>query len=351
MSVLTAAEIVNFVVAAKNAGWGYVYSGQGELYTQALAQEWGNENRAGKSYDYYVNQCSRWFGKTVVDCSGLIIQAFRSKNPNYTDQTSGTLYNNCSKKGSIGSISDTPGLCVWRNGHIGVYIGHGNVVESGGTNIGVVISSLSSPATGRSWTNWGQLRDADYLLIPAPPVTTAPPSVWIGKIYKLTTPYMKDDTIARIQKILEALKCYSDKSVKIDGIYGPKTQKAVMCFQSKKSLTPDGIVGKLTAEALYAAFVEDTNGQPYDPSQETPLNSFRLSRLLKITFPYMSGDDVRDVQNALKLRSFSPGIQDGIYGVLTRNAVVSFQKQAGLNADGVVGKQTVTALGGIWTGN
>ena len=161
MSVITAPQLVDFVIGAKNEGWGYVYSGQGELYTQALAQQWGNENRAGKSYDYYVNQCSRWFGRNVVDCSGLIIQGFRSKSPNYLDQASGTLYSNCSKKGSISSIPDTPGLCVWRNGHIGLYIGNGNVIESGGTNIGVVASTIASPASGRAWTNWGQLADAD----------------------------------------------------------------------------------------------------------------------------------------------------------------------------------------------
>ena len=55
MSVITAEEIVNFVVNAKNAGWGYVYSGQGELYTPALAQAWANANRAGKSADYFLN--------------------------------------------------------------------------------------------------------------------------------------------------------------------------------------------------------------------------------------------------------------------------------------------------------
>ena len=348
MAVLKAAEIVDFVISAKNAGWGYVYSGQGELYTQALAQQWGNQNRAGKSYDYYVNQCSRWFGKNVVDCSGLIIQAFRSKSPNYTDQTSGTLYTKCSKKGSVGSIPETPGLCVWRDGHIGVYIGHGNVIESAGTNIGVVVSSLASPASGRAWTNWGMLADADYSLIPDSPVTPAPPSVWLGKIYKLTSPYMKDENITRIQKILAGVGCDPGKK---DGVYGPKTQEAVMCFQTKAGLAVDGIVGKKTALALDAAWVEDTSGQPYDPAQEAPLNSFTLSRLLKLAFPYMSGTDVRDVQNALKLRSISTGILDGIYGILTRNAVASFQKQAGLNPDGIVGKQTVTALGGVWKGN
>jgi peptidoglycan hydrolase-like protein with peptidoglycan-binding domain len=348
MSVLTSAEMVDFVISAKNMGWGYVYSGQGELYTPALAQEWGSEARAGKSYDYYVNQCSRWFGKNVVDCSGLIVQGFRSKYANYQDQTSGTLYSQCNKKGAIASIPETPGLCVWRSGHIGLYIGSGNVVESAGTNIGVVISALAAPASGKAWTNWGMLADADYSLTPTPPVTPAPPSVWVGKIYKLTSPYMSDENIARIQKILLSVGCYSGK---IDGVYGPLTQKAVICFQTKVHLVADGIIGKLTAAALDAAWVEDYQGQLYDPSQEAPLNSFTLARQLKFTFPLMHGSDVRDVQNALLLRSFSPGISDGYFGVFTRSAVMSFQKQAGLKADGVVGKQTVSALGGVWAGN
>jgi hypothetical protein len=271
MTKISADEIVSFIKNAKNAGWGYVYSGQGELYTPALAQKWGNENRAGKSYDYYVNQCSRWYNKIVVDCSGLIIQAIRSKSSNYTDQTANTLLANSMPKGNISTIPEQPGICVWRNGHIGIYIGQGNVIESGGTSVGVVQSRLKSPATNKAWTHWGNLADVDYSKTPA-----SSPSAQTGA---------------------------------------------------------------------------ESGGNPYPDSGETQLGSFRLGRLLKLASPYMRGSDVRDVQYAIDLRSFSPGVLDGIFGNKTRSAVILFQQKNGLKADGIVGKATTAKLGGIWTGN
>jgi peptidoglycan hydrolase-like protein with peptidoglycan-binding domain len=348
MPVLTASEITNYVVNIKNMGWGYVYSGQGELYTRELAQEWGKELRAGKSNDYYVNQCSRWLGKIVVDCSGLITQAFRSKNPDYPYQTSGALYTGCTQKGSIESIPEIPGLCVWRSGHIGVYIGNGNVIESGGTNIGVVLSALSYPASSRPWTNWGMLEGVDYSQTPAPSAMPAPPTFWMGKVYTLTIPYMAGQCVAQLQKIFVDYGYYSGKT---DGIYGPLTQRAMISFQTQVGLVPDGIFGKMAALALQAAWVEDYTGQPYDPAQEPQLNPFELSRELKLTSPNMQGSDVWELQNAVQVHAYSPGALDGIFSTKTSNAIMGFQRQALLLPDGIVGKKTVAALGGFWTGN
>ena len=45
----------------------------------------------------------------------------------------------------------------------------------------------------------------------------------------------------------------NDKTKGIDGIFGIKTWKAIVDFQRKKDLEPDGIVGKLTMTALEKA--------------------------------------------------------------------------------------------------
>ena len=47
-------------------------------------------------------------------------------------------------------MPDIPGLAVWHEGHIGVYIGGGQVIEAMGTRYGVVKTELAS----RSWTHW-----------------------------------------------------------------------------------------------------------------------------------------------------------------------------------------------------
>jgi peptidoglycan hydrolase-like protein with peptidoglycan-binding domain len=345
MAVITASDIVGFVTKARQNGWGYVYSAQGQLYTRELAEKWGKANRSGKGYDYFVNKCSRWFGKTVVDCSGLVIEAYRSKIQNYGDKSANTIYSKTVSNGDIKTIPEIPGLCVWRSGHIGVYIGNKNVIEAGGTNNGVVVSKVNAPATDKPWTRWGKMADVDYSSVITPPAEEAP-SFWLGRHLKVTSPYIKGDDVAQVQ---EALLEKGFSPGKIDGIYGPKTEKAVREFQTQAKITVDGIVGKDTTKALLGSWIIDCDGKSCCPENETPLGAFELGRLLKLATPYMRGDDVSDVQDALKSNGFSPGKVDGIYGKITQGAVKKFQKAKALKVDGIVGVNTVTALGGVWT--
>ena len=57
------------------------------------------------------------------------------------------------------------------------------------------------------------------------------------------------------------------------------------------------------------------------------------------------GQLVRDVQQALKNRGYYTRNVDGIYGTGTYNAIVSFQRDNGLTADGIAGEATLRALG------
>ncbi len=72
---------------------------------------------------------------------------------------------------------------------------------------------------------------------------------------------------------------------------------------------------------------------------------FYSVRVLKLTSPYMRGEDVKTVQTELKRLGYNPGQIDGIYGKKTERAVKRFQKASGLKSDGIVGKRTYTALG------
>lgn len=56
-------------------------------------------------------------------------------------------------------------------------------------------------------------------------------------------------------------------------------------------------------------------------------------------------EEVRSIQQALKDKGYFNSNVDGIFGTKTKNAVISFQKDNGLTADGVVGSQTLKALG------
>lgn len=56
------------------------------------------------------------------------------------------------------------------------------------------------------------------------------------------------------------------------------------------------------------------------------------------------GPDVAMLQRILYSIGYNPGPIDGIFGPLTRQAVIHFQLDNGLVPDGIVGPQTYAAL-------
>ncbi len=74
----------------------------------------------------------------------------------------------------------------------------------------------------------------------------------------------------------------------------------------------------------------------------SPTDSFSPSyNLLKSG---SSGEEVKALQNRLHELGYDSGEIDGIYGAGTKNAVKSFQKRNGLDADGMAGKETQKVL-------
>lgn len=140
--------------------WGYVLGGQSELYTEELAKRWGSIKRSGKTSVYFLTSAKQWFSppRRIVDCSGLIVQAFRTKIPDYTDRSANTFKAQFTVIGEIGAVPETAGLAVWKDGHIGIYLGNGKVCESRGVAYGVVISDLKT----QKWTHYGRLKGIEY---------------------------------------------------------------------------------------------------------------------------------------------------------------------------------------------
>lgn len=62
-------------------------------------------------------------------------------------------------------------------------------------------------------------------------------------------------------------------------------------------------------------------------------------RILRLTSPYMRGEDVAALQRALRIAA------DGVFGPLTDRAVKHFQAENGLRIDGIVGPRTLAMLG------
>ena len=58
-----------------------------------------------------------------------------------------------------------------------------------------------------------------------------------------------------------------------------------------------------------------------------------------------SGTEVTQIQQKLSSLGYYNGAIDGVYGTQTKNAVIRFQKDSGLTADGIAGSKTLTYLG------
>ena len=58
-----------------------------------------------------------------------------------------------------------------------------------------------------------------------------------------------------------------------------------------------------------------------------------------------TGDEVRQIQKKLSSLGYYKGSVDGIYGTATKKAVIAFQRNCGITADGICGKTTLLYLG------
>jgi len=67
----------------------------------------------------------------------------------------------------------------------------------------------------------------------------------------------RGDDVTKLQKKLRNWGYYSGA---VDGIFGGGTEQAVMYFQRKNGLTPDGVVGPATAKALGLTLSGGSNG-------------------------------------------------------------------------------------------
>jgi N-acetylmuramoyl-L-alanine amidase len=112
----------------------------------------------------------------------------------------------------------------------------------------------------------------------------------------------------------------------IDGFFGSRTLTAVKAFQQERGLLADGIVGANTWRELVEA-------------------GYALGdRLLYLRVPPFRGDDVLALQVKLNLLGFNAGPERGIHDEAVEEALLEFQRNAGLPADGIVGESTLRKL-------
>ena len=205
-----------------------------------------------------------------TDCVGLIkgyLWANAAGDPVYdklTDKSANGMYSAAKVRGAIGSIPERPGLLVRYDGHIGVYLGNGEVVEARGFAYGVVMTRLSA----RPWTNWCECPYLAYgasaaalpdAIADAYPLGFGERSLRLGHT---------GADVACLQRALIALD-YSVGKWGCDGDFGTATHNALAAYQHSKNLTSDGVCGPKTRAALECD-LPDTHDTDEDDAEITP---------------------------------------------------------------------------------
>ena len=124
-----------------------------------------------------------------------------------------------------------------------------------------------------------------------------------------------------IKEIQNALVRHGYSTNGIDGIAGPATYEAVIAFQRANGLSVDGQMGPATRAKLL--------GNAGDGGTD----SFPLKQGSK-------GPYVLYLQNGLWISCINPNGRDGNFGAGTASAVRLFQSRYGLSVDGIVGTAT-----------
>ena len=175
-----------------------------------------------------------------------------------------------------------------------------------------------------------QTQDLLYSSSAQPKVISASSS---GSDYILLKQGSSGLEVRKLQARLAELGYYSGGT---DGIYGETTTSAVKAFQRNNGLSGDGQAGAQTQTKLYSTSAKYASS-PVATADPDATRSLSVG---------MTGNDVYALQERLIELRYLTGVADGVYGTETEEAVKAFQKNNGLDADGVAGYTTLKKLSG-----
>ena len=217
-----------------------------------------------KQYPAYYTAAdfSSQYGQKVHDCVGLIKGYLWCDSPDGSPKYNAAqdvavegLYRKCNRKGGITTMPDIPGVCVFmaNMGHVGVYIGNGEVVEAMGHAYGVVKTKLS----GRGWAYWGKPDWISYddAAEDGPSGTPATTKVTDFSLnFRILREGSVGEDVKALQLMLKArgYQCgnFGTNGDGADGEFGAATKKQLISYQSVNGLEPDGEAGPDTMSAL-----------------------------------------------------------------------------------------------------
>lgn len=170
----TGIGLCSFAYKACDEHWNYVYGGKGQRMNTSVLTSivLSNLNDARSPYlrDGYIASTMTQVGKRATDCSGLVMNymwwagddsdPIQALCPSIGGYNANAMLEAAVEKGPISSMPEIPGLIVHSNGHVGIYIGNGEVIEARGVKYGVTKTRLSE----RGFRYWSKSPWIDYEL-------------------------------------------------------------------------------------------------------------------------------------------------------------------------------------------
>lgn len=309
-------EFIDYLEEQVKNGSIYVLGAQGQTGSQ-ITESWikKREHNVKKNYtraiEFWNKQIAKGFAKLrAYDCSGLGMYWLQNLKGIFDrDMTAHDMSKQCDKisksqlrKGDWVLKKNTVG----RVKHIGYVVDNAlNVIEAQGRAYGVV----KRPLSAYNWNQFGRPR-----------------------IFK------SEIEIDGVRVIGKAVNVRDADSV-AGNVLGVVYKGDILPY---KGVAPSGWyqVG-YGGEDAYISNRADLTASP---------QTWTLNRLLKKKLVLMRGEDVKAVQDALTKAGYSVGRHgaDGKFGNDTKSAVIAYQRAHKLKVDGIVGQQTVAALGGVW---
>ncbi len=220
------------------------------------------------------------------------------------------------------------------------------------------IDSFSFLLNRSASPNWGKLSSKawGYML---PLALTLSIMTAMGSAFAL----QKGDQGPSVRELQLDLRRAGFYQAPITQVYDTRTEDAVRRFQKAASLQVSGIAGPTTMGKLenWQASSQPEAKKPSTATQAKKPSAQNVARTSTQTAPSKQritgiigkgdeGEEIRSLQERLRVAGYYYGNSTGIFGPITEDAVKRFQTAYNLEADGLVGPATLRRLPPIGVG-
>lgn len=162
--------LVEHAKMALNENWGYCLGAFGNVLTSTfLNQKLTQGSGVGTYNTKHKAYLQKFMNKRVSDCIGLVKSYlwWNGGNIKYNsaqDRNTGMAYNAAKEKGVLKTMPEIPGLILYMQGHVGVYIGNGEFIECAGAPTGMRKGKISNGVvtSGSRFTHWFKDIEINY---------------------------------------------------------------------------------------------------------------------------------------------------------------------------------------------